>query len=92
MLQIAPYAFDRTHLRGVGGPELQGDATALSLEVFAHESGAVHLATRAVSSREIARVEGRRPTVHRPVNTGLRFSANAAAASAKSAEFCRIDW
>src|SRR5260221_321026 len=41
VLQIAPHAFDRIHLRGVGGQELQGDATALSLDVFAHESGAV---------------------------------------------------
>src|ERR1700678_3907039 len=41
MLQIAPHAFDRIHLWGIGGQELQGDAAALSFDVFAHESGAV---------------------------------------------------
>jgi transposase len=41
VLQVTPHAFDRIHLRGVGGQELQSEATALSLDVFAHESGAV---------------------------------------------------
>src|SRR5260370_29507425 len=41
MFQVTPDAFDRVHFRHVGRQELQGDVTALRLDMFAHEFGAV---------------------------------------------------
>src|ERR1700678_1248926 len=41
MLQVAPHAFDRIHLWGIGRQELQSYPTALSFDVFAHKSRAM---------------------------------------------------